>query len=983
MIHLPSLFDSKLKQHPKLYAGVTETLLEFEPWLEQSGMPFFPGFTDHSPRHIHDVLTTAAALISDDAHELLSPEDIAVLTIAILLHDCGMHLTQDGFRALVSTSTASIVGFSDIPWDKLWIEFLAEAQRFGEDRLMSIFGDKAPISTSDIDLENLSERDYLLIGEFVRRHHARLAHEIAINGVPSKGDKKLTIKGLDEDLKDLAGLTARSHGMSIRSTLTYIQNKYNRTSEYRRVKTPFLMAVVRIADYVQVQGERALKSLLSVKELRSPISRQEWRNHFAVSDVSLRHEDPEAMYVHARPTDVKTFLRLESLFKDIQRELDESWATIGEIYGRLGELCGLGMTIRRIRSNIDEKAKFAATVQYIPINSQLKSSGPDLLKLLVGPLYDYDHKVGLRELIQNAVDACQERLDASKGHCEEPKVILEVEETEEGTAWLTITDTGVGMTLETITNYFLVAGASFRNSDLWKRQHTDAQGNSRVMRGGRFGVGALAAFLLGDEITVRTRHFDRDDLSGIEFSARLDDPLIELRRCSAAVGTTIKVWISNPLIVREIKPYINNQITEANQEVSSRYWPAVDWFTQSKPSIDITWHGYFAPTDESPTPLRAIVKFISSKNFTPNTPHESPDWHPLNDPTPYAGVIWRYQKASREDGTNYFPSAREAIVNGIRVQNIREYTREYYLEFEESNGTFQPKILIERPDLAIFDPQGVCPINLQRSSISFQQMGKDSLLARGIVEEYIRRVQDLFIEDISANSYLNFLTLVEELPGLIFLNQILPIYFATRTGISVSEVKSFTSQGIRRIYFIQLTDGIQINEASLNGLLESDEAIFINSKPLGEQSTLNWFRMTFGDSESTVHKIAETGFPNLAHTSECAVMKKKKWESVSAKGKVARDIIRRITVSTLDDSTLLLSSGLLTNTSATKKLRAESALEIDQLSIRVIKIYEALGSMAEISGWNVTGIADRNCKPSFFMHTWQKLNRGLFLSAPK
>lgn len=181
MIKIPALFVRTLEKSPELYTAINQNFTIFEPWIEQSGMPFFPGYTDHSPRHINDVLDAAASLITDEGHSLLTPEDIVVICMAALLHDSGMHLTQDGFRALIEESNQPIVsGFGDQPWAQLWKDFISEARRFGQDKLIAIFGDDEPLRVNEIDYENLTERDYLLIGEFVRRHHARLAHEIAI-----------------------------------------------------------------------------------------------------------------------------------------------------------------------------------------------------------------------------------------------------------------------------------------------------------------------------------------------------------------------------------------------------------------------------------------------------------------------------------------------------------------------------------------------------------------------------------------------------------------------------------------------------------------------------------------------------------------------------------------------------------------------------------------------------------------------------------
>lgn len=92
-------------------------------------------------------------------------------------------------------------------------------------------------------------------------------------------------------------------------------------------------------------------------------------------------------------------------------------------------------------------------------------------------------------------------------------------------------------------NYFLRAGATYRTSDEWKDKHTvGGRGQkSRVLRSGRFGIGVLAAFLLGDELNVETRHLLAPASEGIRFSARLDTQEIELKRASCVAGTVVRV----------------------------------------------------------------------------------------------------------------------------------------------------------------------------------------------------------------------------------------------------------------------------------------------------------------------------------------------------------------------------------------------------------------------------------------------------------
>ena len=117
------------------------------------------------------------------------------------------------------------------------------------------------------------------------------------------------------EMADLAGLIT-SHGLPVRLCLSYMA-RYD-LREYRGVHATFLMCVLRVADYLQIDAERAPKQNLMVRALRSPASRREWECHDAIRDIRNTHEDPEAVFVDARPNDVKTFLRLKSLLAGLQ-----------------------------------------------------------------------------------------------------------------------------------------------------------------------------------------------------------------------------------------------------------------------------------------------------------------------------------------------------------------------------------------------------------------------------------------------------------------------------------------------------------------------------------------------------------------------------------------------------------------------------------------------------------------------------------------
>lgn len=856
-IALPTYFRSLLEKKEALFNCVSKSFRDFGPWLEHSGMPFFPGFTDHSPRHINDVLTTASSLISDEARHVLSAEDACILTLAILLHDCGMHVTQDGFRCLIADNSQPVCpSFDKASWQVLWQDFLGEASRFSQQKLESVFGDATPMDVSKFDSENLSERDLLLGGEFVRRHHARLAHEIALRGVPPFQAGNLSLQSVDPEFLDIAGLVARSHNLSIRSSFSYLKEKYE-IREYRSIKIPYLMGLLRIADYIQVQSERANTNLLKVKELRSSISIQEWKTHFAVKDVSTRHEDPEAIFVNADPKDAKTYLKLSALFKDIQKELDETWATFGEVYGRFSPLNGLGLTIRRIRSTLDDTEKLSRKLHFLPLKASFKSSDAELLELLIGPLYGYEPSIGIRELIQNAVDACRELtdlkvdIDVTEQRCQEADVCVHLTD-KNGQKTLQISDKGTGMTAEVVLNYFLIAGASFRNSEVWKQQHCDIEGRSNVLRGGRFGVGALAAFLIGKKIIVETRHYSMPEDGGIRFECSVADPIIELQKAKLPLGTSICIEVDNAAWLKLAPRNSDIETSPTRTQDKCTNWDAMDWYGLESPSVSIFYTGPRYDYRGSILPDRSREKIVAFEGFRIFSEFQS--WKELSDPGDYDRILWSPKPTADEvTAENETPSRRSRwapslTVNGIKVgKRDSSFSQDSLdVEADENDGLL---VTYQRPPLAIFDPSGICPLNLQRNSINFSDLGIDTRLASELIDNFLQIVEPHIkgskttfeflkhIRRIENNSYLKFVEHSYTYSGN---SQVCP-FLITASGIRLLDPYILAKTGITSLFLLpmhKVTQSSQFPLIHLNG----NEGIVLTKFGDGVAGRLAWFR---------------------------------------------------------------------------------------------------------------------------------------------
>ena len=557
--------------------------------LADNKLPFFPDYTDHGMEHINRVLEFEALLVPDEVWEnskkdsglcLLCDADAAVLIGATLLHDLAMHLRPKGFIELISKDTRfrPLQWFkenheghtADESWPELWAKYLREAKSFSDKDLTNIVGESEALLWKFDGLpENAGEwtmNDHLIIGEFIRRHHARLGHEIAIYGFPglASGDGKGLFPAMGErrhalkGLADLIGLTARSHGLSLRVCRSYLDKFYHSTPQPMSTAVLYPMALLRVADYLQIDANRAPPVLLQLRDPQSPISVQEWEKHAAVVNIGPADDKRGRMIMVSEDISLSLYLQLHELLKGLQAELDHATAVLDEAYGLRSDLGldRLTLSTRRIYSNLHEPL-FCNQLPYVPLATGF-SADPSLLTLLVEPLYGNKPGFGVRELIQNAVDAVRELTAWSKQHgnvtdlpCldEAADVLIDFIKRADGSWIMRVQDRGIGMTAETIQNYFLRAGASFRRSVEWKKEFIDENGRPRVARSGHFGVGAFAIFLLGATFRLETRHAASKRPDGYEIKCSQSDQRVEIRRNpEVSIGTLIEVELRQETI---------------------------------------------------------------------------------------------------------------------------------------------------------------------------------------------------------------------------------------------------------------------------------------------------------------------------------------------------------------------------------------------------------------------------------------------------
>jgi molecular chaperone HtpG len=696
---LPDTFQQKLISQTDADAFVTGALTAIGPVLDRSRFPFFTEYTDHGLDHIRQVLTSAEWLIPRDVlQEVVTPGDVAVLTCAILLHDVAMALSERSFIALLGGApphNRMAAVLHDRPWQEVWEDFLDDAARWDARRRMDVLGADERPDRPGPDPDTWTARDRRLVGEFIRRNHPRIAFEVALHGYPqADGGRVQVLRHARSHYAEIVALLARSHGMPLRTAMHAFEQGGYSLQEFDRIHIVYLMVLLRIADYLHVEPERAPPQVAAVLGIRSPLSRSEWRVNEAFASVDNSMTDREALRVNTRPEDLGTYLRVKQLLNGIQAELDTSWAVLGEVYGHIAypesrSMPVFGIRLRRLRSNLEDEEAFARTSPFLPYDASLRAAGPRLMKLLMEPLYGDYPEIGLRELIQNAVDAVLylDRLDRGPGlrraAADGADVTAQIAHDKTGW-WVEVSDRGVGMTPEVISKYFVVVGSTIRDSTEWMRAAEAAAGTVTMPYTGRFGIGVLAAFILGREMHVLTRHVNAEEERGVAFCLALENEVTQMRWAPRAHGTTVRIQIPQAAAERLLEqPHL---------------W---DWFCLPYPRV--------VRTRPNGTGLR---QRWSVPEFHRPVPAE---WRRFSTGE-FPVIDWTYRRAAAGLTCNGF----------VVIDEPREAVLELASDFP-----------VHAPRVSVFDPDAGMPLTIRRDGTRVGSLPFESELLTEVSRDFL------------------------------------------------------------------------------------------------------------------------------------------------------------------------------------------------------------------------------------------------------
>jgi hypothetical protein len=611
-----------------------------------------PNLTVHDITHLDALWRVAGEIAGPDFP--INPAEAFVLGGAILLHDAAHVLAAypEGLRSIKQTGT--------------WKDVIAQQ-----------FGGNEP--------ERHSAEENEAVFHVLRSLHARQAHTLATVSWKHPEDPSITYLLEDNDLRrhygDLIGRIAESHHWPTYRIASEFSSRILPAPGFLQPETWSVDAlkialVLRTADAAHLDDLRAPWFLFALQK-PTGISGDHWKFQGRMSQP--KRNDQGLLVIASGqpffPKDRKAWWLAFDTAQMIDREIRDANQLLLE-YDRKQLATSAVLDIH----SPDMFSRHVPTEDWLPIDASPKVGNTAKLIAMLGgkALYGDDLSAGLRELLQNAIDATHALRRLGGLADDEGSIDVLLEPAPDGAFWLHVTDVGIGMGRYVLTNVLLDFGRS-----LWTSSQLLDEFPGLASTGfdpiGRFGIGFFASFMLGDQVRIVTRRFEPtlgETVSQwkVEFENGLSDrPVLsepdvaeQLKRS----GTRVSIHMTR------------ENVTELLQPISSlfagQYASKLELELENLPAVHSALHsivGAICPTSD--VTIRASVRGDQTTNAV-----SANDWltMPSKELAKRVGADTEvlnplYDRSGQLLGrlgiVNWWDSASAVTVNGVRNGYIR------------------------------------------------------------------------------------------------------------------------------------------------------------------------------------------------------------------------------------------------------------------------------------------------------------------------
>ncbi len=459
----------------------------------------FKEYTDHGYRHAATVLLNMESMVLN--LETLSCLELTAIILSALLHDIGMFYEEDEFNEenlekvpewLLDRN--SMVDFSEVKKQKgenFAIQYIVRTNH----------GKRAGYNMDKFSISEICQNVYIKSGYSDVIKFICESHQI-----------------------DFDELKTRYHQSWSPYNTDYIDLSSDWGKE-GRINVLFIAMLLRIADLMDFDCDRAPKDAYEYLQIKDPTSRYEWlKNGLITNRIKINGENDNlskkcpncgesyykliSFYTKPLPNSrdlVETELYFSAL-KGVKKYIEYIETEIQSIIENFNAICRDKKYILFLYPKVNLES-FEAP------NAQIEFNYKTIVDMFLTETVYGEKRVGLRELIQNAMDACRYRL-AYEGDTYNPiiKLIFDYDNNK-----FIIEDNGRGMTKDIVQKHFLSIGGSIYKSDAYRYS------KYKFTHAGHFGIGFFAAFMLSrNDVSVETSFFNSNEKIIIRVSSQND-----------------------------------------------------------------------------------------------------------------------------------------------------------------------------------------------------------------------------------------------------------------------------------------------------------------------------------------------------------------------------------------------------------------------------------------------------------------------------
>lgn len=393
----------------------------------QKYLQIHPEFTDHSIVHSETVLDRAGDVLGNNIYSL-NQSEIYILIMSCYLHDIGM----------------------TPPTEKV----------------------KNKIFKSD-EYKLLKEKT--TYSEYVRMQHHKLSYEYILDNYQDLGI-------VNKRYAEAIARVSMGHRKEELLDQNIFDPNFPVESGSNFICLPFLSAVLRLSDELDITHERIPSLLYNKYFPKKLISQKEWRKHNSSLLVNFRDN---TILITGECNDVEIYYDLINHYKKIEAVLNYTRKVITYIPA------DRNLKIDFTKLEIDIKPQ-----GFVPKSIGFSFDLQNTLDTFIGKNIYHSKYVAIREAIQNSIDSCNYKKTLTPNFLPKIEVVLE-----EGK--LIIRDNGLGMDEFIVDNFFSCLARSY---------YVQKEIQDKFESVSQFGVGVFSYFLLCNYFEVETKAANKNPL---------------------------------------------------------------------------------------------------------------------------------------------------------------------------------------------------------------------------------------------------------------------------------------------------------------------------------------------------------------------------------------------------------------------------------------------------------------------------------------